>query len=212
MDAEKPHDEGQKSGTIKQQNVFFARYLAMALYREGAQVKSYIALIRGINVGGRNSLPMKELVALFKSLGYQNVQTYIQSGNVVFQSPKSLGASDSGGIAKAILDMKGFEPRVMLVNAEILQRAIEENPFPIDNPKALHFFFLGSQAEEPNLDRLMSLKTESERFELGRFGFYLYTPDGLGRSKLASAVEKALGVAVTARNWNTVNKLASMLK
>ena len=57
----------------------------------------------------------------------------------------------------------------------------------------------------------MSLKTESEHFELGKFGFYLYTPDGMGRSKLASAVEKALGVAVTARNWNTVDKLASML-
>ena len=174
-------------------------------------MKSYIALIRGINVGGRNSLPMKELVALFQSLGYQNVLTYIQSGNVVFQSHKSLGASDSGNIANAILDLKGFEPRVMLVNAETFKSAIEENPFPTDNPKALHFFFLESQPEEPNLDRLMSLKAESERFELGKFGFYLYTPDGMGRSKLASAVEKALGVAVTARNWNTVDKLASML-
>jgi len=174
-------------------------------------VKSYIALIRGINVGGRNSLPMKELVALFQFHGYRNVQTYIQSGNVVFQSPKSLGAGDSGNIAKAIMDLKGFEPSVMLVNAEILKSAIEENPFPTDNPKALHFFFLESQAEAPDLDRLMSLKTESERFELGKFGFYLYTPDGLGRSKLGSAIEKALGVAVTARNWNTVDKLASML-
>lgn len=179
--------------------------------REGALVKSYIALIRGINVGGRNSLPMKELVALFQFHGYRNVQTYIQSGNVVFQSPKSLGAGDSGNIAKAIMDLKGFEPSVMLVNAEILKSAIEENPFPTDNPKALHFFFLESQAEAPDLDRLMSLKTESERFELGKFGFYLYTPDGLGRSKLGSAIEKALGVAVTARNWNTVDKLASML-
>jgi len=178
---------------------------------EGDLVKSYIALIRGINVGGRNSLPMKELVALFQSNGYKNVQTYIQSGNVVFQSHKSLGASDSGNIAKAILDLKGFEPRVMLVNAETLKSAIEENPFPTDNPKALHFFFLDSQAEEPDLGRLMSLKTGSERFELGKFGFYLYTPDGLGRSRLASAVEKALGVTVTARNWNTVDKLASML-
>jgi len=178
---------------------------------EGDLLKSYIALIRGINVGGRNSLPMKDLVGLFHSLGYRNVQTYIQSGNVVFQSHKSLGASDSGNIANAILDLKGFEPRVMLVNAETLKSAIEENPFPTDNPKALHFFFLESQAEEPNLGRLMSLKAESERFELGKFGFYLYTPDGLGRSKLGSAVEKALGVAVTARNWNTVDKLASML-
>ena len=178
---------------------------------EGDLLKSYIALIRGINVGGRNSLPMKDLVGLFHSLGYRNVQTYIQSGNVVFQSHKSLGASDSGNIANAILDLRGFEPRVMLVNAETLKSAIEENPFPTDNPKALHFFFLESQAEEPNLGRLMSLKAESERFELGKFGFYLYTPDGLGRSKLGSAVEKALGVAVTARNWNTVDKLASML-
>jgi len=154
---------------------------------------------------------MKELMALFQSHGYRNIQTYIQSGNVVFQSDKRLGASDSGSIAEAILDLKGFEPQVMIVNEEKLKSAIEENPFPTDNPKALHFFFLESQPEEPNLDRLMSLKTESEHFELGKFGFYLYTPDGMGRSKLASAVEKALGVAVTARNWNTVDKLASML-
>lgn len=174
-------------------------------------MKSYIALIRGINVGGRNSLPMKELVDVFQSYGCQNIQTYIQSGNIVFQSGKRLDADDAGNIAKAILDLKGFEPRVLLVNAEILQDAIEENPFPTDNPKALHFFFFESHPEKPNRDRLISLKTESERFELGKFAFYLYAPDGLGRSKLGAAVEKALGVAVTARNWNTVDKLAAML-
>ena len=174
-------------------------------------MKSYVALIRGINVGGKNSLPMKELVALFQSHGYRNVQTYIQSGNIVLESNKDLGVEDSRIIGKLILEKKGFEPRVMFIGEPAFQSAIEENPFPTNIGKALHFFFLESQPQKPDLERLQSLKAESERFELGNFGFYLHAPDGLGRSKLGAAVEKSLGVAVTARNWNTVDKLASML-
>ena len=173
---------------------------------------SYIALIRGINVGGKNSLPMKELVALFQSLGYKNVQTYIQSGNIVFQNPRKPGAKDSGNIEKAILKMKGFEPRVMIFNEGVLLNAMEENPFPTNEGKALHLFFFETEPQEPNIKRLLSLKTGSENFELGKWGFYLLAPDGVGRSKLAPAVEKALGGPVTARNWNTVSKLASMVK
>ena len=175
-------------------------------------MESYIALIRGVNVGGKNSLPMKELTTLFLSQGYKNVQTYIQSGNVVFQSLRKLGVKDSGNIEKAILEVKGFEPRVMIFSEDVLRNAMEENPFPTNEGKALHLFFFESEPEQPNIERLLSMKTGSENFELGKWGFYLLTPDGLGRSKLAPAVEKALGVPVTARNWNTVNKLASMLK
>lgn len=175
-------------------------------------MKSYIALIRGINVGGRNSLPMKELVALFQALGHKNVQTYIQSGNIVFQGQWKLGPKDSGNIEKAILEMKGFEPRVMIFSEDVLRNAMEENSFPTNEGKALHLFFFESKPSEPNIERLLSLKTGSEDFKLGKWGFYLLSPDGLGRSKLGAAVEKALGVPVTARNWNTVNKLASMVK
>lgn len=185
---------------------------ATSIGPKGISVKTYIALIRGINVGGKNSLPMKELAAIFQSQCCKNVKTYIQSGNVVFQSQKKLGTKDSQNIGKAILKTKGFKPIVMILSKEELRSAIEANPFPTNKGKALHIFFLEAQPKEPNLERLLSLKSESEKFELGKLVFYLFAPDSMGRSKLASAVEKSLGVAVTARNWNTVNELASMVK
>jgi uncharacterized protein (DUF1697 family) len=176
------------------------------------RVNSYIALLRGINVGGRNSLPMKELVAIFQSLAHKNIQTYIQSGNVVFQSEHKLTGKDCGEIGKAIFELKDFEPQVMILTEETLLSAIEENPYPTDIGKALHFFFLDSKPASPDFDRLLNLKAESEEITLKDSVFYLHAPEGIGRSKLAAVVEKALGVPGTGRNWNTVHKLAEMIK
>ena len=169
-----------------------------------------IALFRAINVGGKNSLPMKDLVKILETLGYQNIKTYIQSGNVVFSSKKKIGEKEQRKIGIEILDRKGFEPKVVFLDPGQLQKAIKDNPFPIDNGKILHFFFLESHPQNPDLERLASLKTSSEKFKLSESVFYLYAPDGLGRSKLAAAVEKSIGVPVTARNWNTVSQIAAM--
>jgi len=177
----------------------------------GDRVNSYIALFRGINVGGKNSLPMKELVAILEGMDYENIQTYIQSGNVLFQSKKKVEEISAGEISRGVLEKKGFEPKVLILSVEQLQEAIKNNPFATSNGKVLHFFFLESQPLQPNMEQLMSKKVESEEFELNQKVFYLYAPDGLGRSKLARAVEKAMRVPVTARNWNTVSKLASMI-
>jgi uncharacterized protein (DUF1697 family) len=93
-----------------------------------------------------------------------------------------------------------------------LQDAIDNNPFKTKEGKILHFFFLESHPHKPDLDSLKAVKSKSEEFELKKNIFYLYAPDGIGRSTLAAKVEKSLGVAVTARNWNTVNRLTSMVK
>jgi uncharacterized protein (DUF1697 family) len=175
-------------------------------------VDTYIALFRGINVGGKNSLSMKDLVAALDTLGYENIQTYIQSGNVVLRCKNKVSENSAGEIAKRVLEKKGFEPKVLLISADELQNAVENNPFPTGDGKALHFFFLKSQPHQTNTGQLMSIKAMSEEFKLGKNVFYLYAPDGLGRSKLAAGVEKALGVPVTARNWNTVSKLISMVE
>ena len=175
-------------------------------------MNTYIALFRGVNVGGKNILPMKELVAIIESLGYSNVQTYIQSGNAVFQSKKKIEKNGAGDIGREILKKKGFEPKILLLSSKELQDVIKDNPFSTDVGKALHFFFLDSQPKEPNLERLESLKVESEEFKMAKSVFYLYAPDGVGRSKLAAAVEKTIDVPVTARNWNTVSKLKSMVE
>ena len=153
---------------------------------------------------------MKELFAILATMGYENIQTYIQSGNVVFQSRKTINKKSAGEISRHILAEKGFEPKVWLLSPEQMQDAIKNNPFATDDGKALHFFFLESQPRRPDIEKLMLIKVASEEFKLNKKVFYLYTPDGVGRSKLAATVEKAMGVPVTARNWNTVRKLMSM--
>ena len=175
-------------------------------------MNTYLALFRGINVGGKNILPMKELIAILGAMGFENIRTYIQSGNVVFQSKKKLNEKSASEISKQVRDKKGFEPKLLLLGAEELQNTIANNPFSTGDGKTLHFFFLESPPRQPNTERLMALKADSEEFKLDDKVFYLYAPEGIGRSKLAAGVEKTLDVPVTARNCNTVAKLISMIE
>ena len=147
-------------------------------------MKTYIALLRGINVGGRNVLPMKELVAMLESIGAQNVKTYVQSGNAVFQSEETSAPTLSNTISMTIKKRRGFEPGVLLLELEQLQKAVESNPFPEaeSEPKTLHLHFLASVPKNPDFDALESIKTDRERFLLEDGVFYLYAPDGIGRS------------------------------
>ena len=107
-------------------------------------------------------------------------------------------------ISSKILKSHGFKPKVMLLSVSELEDAIENNPFKTSGGKTLHFFFLESIPVKPDIDGLSNIKTNSEEFNLNKNIFYLYAPDGMGRSKLATKIEQALGVPVTARNWNTV--------
>jgi uncharacterized protein (DUF1697 family) len=177
-------------------------------------MKTYIALFRGINVGGKNVLPMKELVAMLESIGAQNVKTYVQSGNAVFQSEETSAPTLSNTISITIKKRRGFEPQVLLLELEELQKAVESNPFPEaeSEPKTLHVHFLASVPQNPDFDALESIKTERERFVLKDSVFYLHAPDGIGRSKLAANTEKLLGVSMTSRNWRTVCKVIAMAK
>ena len=172
----------------------------------------YIGLFRGINVGGKNILPMRELVSILKGIGYENIRTYIQSGNVVFSSKEKIGPKGANEISKEIERKMGFSPKVVVLSAKQLQSSINSNPFPTNDGKALHFFFLESLPESPDIERLKLLRAKSEKFVLEGRVFYLHAPEGVGRSKLAAAVEKSIGVPLTARNWNTVNKLAKMVE
>jgi uncharacterized protein (DUF1697 family) len=177
-------------------------------------MRTYIALFRGINVGGKNLLPMSELKALLEKLDLQNVKTYIQSGNVVFRGQEEDAARLSGQISAAIKKSHGFEPETLLLRIEDMQKAIDSNPFPEAEaePKSLHLNFLAAAPEQPDLQALESLKKENERFELKGTVFYLHAPDGIGRSKLAANAERLLGVPMTGRNWRTVSKIMDMAK
>lgn len=171
-----------------------------------------IALLRGINVGGRNKLPMRELKAMLAEIGLLEVQTYIQSGNVVFQTDRTDLSNLAAEIGTAVGERHGFVPKILLLRLAELATAVSHNPFPTaeENHKTLHFYFLESIPANPDLALLESLKTESEQFALIGTVFYLHAPDGIGRSKLAEKVERALGVAATARNWRTVSKMLAL--
>jgi uncharacterized protein (DUF1697 family) len=177
-------------------------------------MKTYIALFRGINVGGNNVLPMKDLVALLENFGSQNVKTYIQSGNAVFQNKEENASLLSNRIRAALKKSHGFEPRVLLLKPEEVERAVESNPFPEaeSEPRTLQVHFLASMPKNPDLGALESIKGDRERFALKDGVFYLHAPDGIGRSKLAASAERLLGVAMTGRNWRTVCKVMAMAK
>ena len=176
-------------------------------------MNTYIALLRGINVGGKTSLPMKELAAVLEDIGATNVKTYIQSGNVVFQSADAEVEQFAGRLTAEIKRRRGFEPLVLILGFDALEKAIANNPFPEAEaePRTLHLGFLASAPEHPDLDALDSIRKESERFRLIGSVFYLHAPDGVGRSKLAARSEKLLGVPMTDRNWRTVCKIREMV-
>lgn len=171
-----------------------------------------IALLRGINVGGNCSLPMKELVAVLEGMGARKVRTYIQSGNAVFECAGKNSARLSKQLAAEILKRRGFEPYVHILTLEALQAAVAGNPFPeaVVDPGSLHLGFLVSPPRKPDLEKLSSLRKESERFHLTPGVFYLHAPEGVGKSKLAAGAEKCLGVPMTDRNWRTVCKVLEM--
>lgn len=176
-------------------------------------MKTIIALFRGINVGGRNKLPMHELVAVLKELGLTDVKTYIQSGNAVFNADDAVDEKHlAEEIGRTIHVRHGFAPQVLLLSPADMARAMASNPYPNaeEDPKTLHLYFLASTPPAPELESLAAIQREGERFCLVGKVFYLHAPDGIGRSKLAAKVEKVLGVPVTARNWRSVGKIMDL--
>jgi uncharacterized protein (DUF1697 family) len=172
-------------------------------------VTQFVVLLRGINVGGHNKLPMKDLREILEALGYDSVQTYIQSGNAVLSAA---ARPDAAGIAAAIEKRFGFAPGVLVISAKQFRAVADANPYvdEAEEPKHLHISFL-SQPAAPDMDALSSRKSATEQYTLTDDAFYLLAPDGIGRSKLAADVERLLGVEATGRNLNTVRKLLDML-
>ncbi len=173
---------------------------------------AWIALFRGINVGGKNILPMADLRGDLKSLGLTQIKTYIQSGNAVFQTTEESSAVLETEIATLIEDRHGFRPQVLVLDADQLEEAITSNPFPeaAAEPKTLHALFLAATPAAPKMDSLSEAQSPSERYHLTERVFYLHAPEGIGRSKLAAKAERFLGVPATGRNWRTVLKLREM--
>lgn len=174
-------------------------------------MKPHLALLRGINVGGKAILRMKELAELFNELGCEEVCTYIQSGNVIFRAAPKTVKGLAERVAKTIAERHDVEPQTLILTAQQLQEVIDECPFESEAGNQLHFSFLFSKPRKPDLETLRSLQADDEQFQLGKRAFYLLAPSGIGRSKLAAKVEACLGVPTTSRNANTINKLQTIL-
>lgn len=172
----------------------------------------WVVLLRGINVGGNNIVPMKQLAQMLIDMDCEDVTTYIQSGNVLLQHPEINSQILAEQIASKMQHTFGFMPNILLLTLSQLEQAAANNPFPEaqSDPKTLHLYFLSEQSKQTNLDTLNNFKKANESFELVNNVFYLHAPDGIGRSKLAEKVEKTLAVPTTARNWNTVSKLLKL--
>jgi uncharacterized protein (DUF1697 family) len=174
--------------------------------------QSYVALIRGVNVGGNKMLKMDALRTLCESIGLAGAKTYLNSGNVVFRS-----STDRDQIAKKIEEgirkATGFEAKVILRTADELRKVIAASPFTTGdrNPKAVLVAFLTGEIGKDGKALLTKLKIDSEELHFGERELYLHFPAGIADSKLSNALtEKKLGVNVTARNWNSVNALLEM--
>jgi uncharacterized protein (DUF1697 family) len=175
-------------------------------------MRAWIVLLRGVNVGGANKLPMKELIEVLEDAGCSDVRTYIQSGNLVLRSSLATREAVAACVVRAVRKARGFEPRVLVLRPRELVQAAAANPFPAAAraPQYVHLFFLRSAPEAPDLDTQQALQANGEAFALRGKVLYLYTPHGFGTSKLAGRIEKAIGVEGTARNWRTVAALLEL--
>ena len=183
----------------------------------------YIALLRGINVGGNTMIKMAELKAAFEECGFENVVTYINSGNLAFDvsvgSPHvSKGKADIGTtldsqIEHAIESKFGKHVPVMVRSQATIARLLAKNPFDgqFESHKEMHVLFLKEPLTQQQVDQLREMAPEQERFVASNREIYCHLPMGVADSFLGRGqFEKKLKVSVTARNWRTVEKLAAL--
>lgn len=179
----------------------------------------YLALLRGINVGGRNKVAMADLRQIAAQLGYADVSTYIQSGNLLFTAGEDDARQLAGALQRSIAEQLGVRPAVVVISAAELARVIADNPYPhATDPRLVHAVF---RNDDPDAETLAAVEaavaaaraggSRDEAVVVGRT-LFLHTPDGFGRSELAAKLTaSATQPGGTARNWATVTKLMAML-
>lgn len=173
----------------------------------------YVALLRGINLGARNKVPMAGLSDVFASVGLDDVTTYVQSGNVVFGSRDAKTGDLAETLEQRIADELGVRAAVLLRTLPQLRRVVDGNPFLGDEeePTKLLAVFLDRAPTAEATRKLDPARSPPDRFSVQGSEIYLHVPNGFGRSKLTlDYFERGLGVKGTARNWRTVTKLLEL--
>jgi uncharacterized protein (DUF1697 family) len=175
---------------------------------------TYVAILRGINVGGKRMIKMDALKQLFASMGFSNIETYIQSGNVFFQCKKTSEEKLAAAIAKEIENAFAFDVPTIVKNIEALKQIITNNPFAKDKKKLaehLHVTFLADTPIKENIDGITKINFGDDTFAVIDKAVYLYCPNSYSSSKLTNGFfENKLKVIATTRNWKTCNELVNI--
>ncbi|EMN23920.1 DUF1697 domain-containing protein [Leptospira kirschneri] len=174
-------------------------------------MKTYIALLRGINVSGQKKILMKDLSSIFESLGFMNVKTYIQSGNVLFQDKSKNVKELIALIEKKIREVFGFEVIVFIRSKEEFKAIIQSNPFSKKDSNRIYVSFLNESKKNLDLTEIETVKIKGEELVIQNKEIYFFSPKGYGVSKLSNNfLEKKLNVSATTRNWKTVITLSEL--
>ena len=170
-------------------------------------MKTYIVLLRGINVSGKNKIPMAELRELLNSLDFKNVQTYIQSGNIILESEETK-ETISKKIKQGIHQKYEYDVPVIVRAVSEWEKAIKAYPFSIENEKIVAFSFLNTMSSQTEIE-VKGIK--EDQYKIDKDVVYLHCPSGFGRTKLTNNIlEKKLDVIATTRNYKTTVKLLEM--
>jgi uncharacterized protein (DUF1697 family) len=171
---------------------------------------TYIALLRGINVSGQKLIKMTDLKELFEAQGFQNVQTYIQSGNVIFSSKEKYSDKIKNIISNSIKQKFGFDVGVLVITPDMIEYVLKNNPY-IKKKKdidRLYVTFLSDLPSSENIKKLNLIDYSPEEYIMDDKLVYLHVPNGYGKAKLNNNLfENKLKVEATTRNWKTINKL-----
>ena len=174
-------------------------------------MNTYIALLKGINVGGHKKVPMSELKELFFKTGFKNMRTYIQSGNVIFQTQDESIQKIEASIEKAIIDNFGFEVSVLVKTKPELQLIFDNSPFSEDKKKYSYFMMLHDKPSMELVNVASQKIYENEEYMILNDCIYFFNANGLGQSKFnVNYFERKLNTFATARNYNTMVKLLSL--
>ena len=174
----------------------------------------HVALLRGINVGGKNKVPMKDLVAMFEAAGCTDVRHYIQSGNVVFTASAPTAERVPAAVTRVLQKQLGVTAPVLLRSAAELARAARSNPFLAEGaaPETVHLAFLADAPAPAAVRALDPQRSPGDRFAVRGRDVYLHLPHGVARTKLTNAwLDAQLKTVSTVRNWRTVEALLVML-
>jgi uncharacterized protein (DUF1697 family) len=176
---------------------------------------TYISLLRGINLLGHKRVEMARLREMFEGMGFEQVRTYINSGNVVFKAGRSATSELSRSIEARMQSEFGFSALVISRTAQELGRAIQGNPFVKESrsaPSQVFIGFLAQAAKADAVEKLRARATKAERVHCCSKEIYAYYVGGMGKARLLThgVVERVLGVSTTMRNWNTVSRLYEM--